>query len=520
MSKAQFNLALQCLGDEVSSFTNVEMRTKRSFLPFYRSITNIPMRRAPKWSYEPNIEELIPALMIGSWSADYVGDKEAIEALSGMCYEEYIKKLKRWIDIEDSPILNISNNYQIVSPQDMWTFLFSLITPGDFEQFDICFHKIFSAIDPTFELPEEQWPTASIMGKKLDNSSALRQGIIITLVMISESGEDVNQFSTSCLDDFSYRSVKKVLESVQSWQQWNTIALSLPMFTEASPQAVIDKLETESENEDSELWKLLIPSTDSFWGTNYYTYVLWSLEILSSYSSYSVRSIMLLAKFSEKKYEYRLSNSPIKSLYELFCLWNPQIGMCLDDRLKLLKKICEVYQDTGRNLLGKLLPSEHQISGSVYRPQWRLPDLNCDRGVAVNEYQSSVKFTLDLCIDKCTNSRDGWDIIISNIGLFYDYYSQIEECLITYMEDIEEDNAILICNILRERISYYREYDSDVDVQSHYYDKLEGLLYKIIPVTINKYKYLFGWNPPLLNPIKYNLNLNSRGIITMKGGEH
>ena len=87
---------------------------------------------------------------------------------------------------EDAPIFKVFNIYQIVSSQDMWTFLYESLTDIQLERFRACIISVFGTEDPTFELPEEHWAMASIYGKETKYSMLLREGLIISLILLSE----------------------------------------------------------------------------------------------------------------------------------------------------------------------------------------------------------------------------------------------------------------------------------------------------------------------------------------------
>ena len=49
-----------------------------------------------------------------------------------------------------------------------------------------CVIDIFSEVNKAFALPEEQWYMASVLGEKSKYSNELKQGIVISLIMLSE----------------------------------------------------------------------------------------------------------------------------------------------------------------------------------------------------------------------------------------------------------------------------------------------------------------------------------------------
>lgn len=76
-----------------------------------------------------------------------------------------------------------------------------------------------------------------------------------------------------------------------------------------------------------------------FTGRSYYTNVLWALEKLVWFDDYVIRAIELLAKINEKQFQYKLANTPINSLYSIFCVWYPQSCLSCDQRIKLIHRL-------------------------------------------------------------------------------------------------------------------------------------------------------------------------------------
>lgn len=316
--KALYHKALESLGFKATDFSKIEAETKRSFLPFYRMITTLSTRKSPRWLSEPGLQDLIPAFLIGGWNGNSEGDREAIAAISGLNYEDYICRINKWLTVEDAPIFKVFNTYQIVSIQDMWTFLYESLTEDQVKRFRECVIAVFGVTDPAFQLPEKQWAFASVYGKTSKYSGLLREGLTISLILLSEQGNRENNFNVVSAERYVYLLVQEIFHSINTWEEWNTIAPSLMALAEASPEAVLEKLEQEISNGKSEMWHLFKPAKDVLTGPSNYTHILWSLEQLVWYRSYVVRAIDLLVAINEKQFKYTLANSPINTLYEIF----------------------------------------------------------------------------------------------------------------------------------------------------------------------------------------------------------
>lgn len=501
--KAIYHKALETLGFETSDFLKIENDTKRSFLPLYRMITTIVARKKPKWISEPMVEDLIPAFLAGGWNGNVEGDREAVEKLSGCKYEEYMRRISKWLTAEDAPIFKVFNTYQIVSVQDMWTFLYDYLTEEQVKRFRECVLAVFGAENPTFELPEERWAMAAIYGKKEKYTDLLCQGLTISLILFSEQGDRENNCNITSTGHYVYSLVSEVFKSINTWQQWSTVAPLMTLLAEASPAAVLEKLEQEVINEQSEMWALFKPAKDVFWGRSYYTHILWTLEQLVWYERYVVRAIDLLVQINEKGFKYTLQNSPINTLYEIFCTWYPQCCLDCNNRIELLRKICKMYPATGNELIIKLLPTGHSTCGCIQKPRWHSFENELEEGVTKSEYSNTLQAIADIAINNAVTEAQ-WSNIIKHASFFFRACVSWIDQLMEYCKGIHELEREEITKSLRSEISRNREFcNADWAIPKELVDKMEQVLLDLLPDGCERYEYLFKQNPELLHPIPY-----------------
>ena len=498
-TKLSYQEALRSLHyyDE-SVFSEIERNTKRSFLPFYRLITNIPSRKQPGWLKNPEIKELIPMLFVGGWNDRYEGDKEIIEKISGVTYSQYLEKVDKWLKMEDAPIFKVINNFQATSIQDMWTFLFLYLTDQDFDKLKESIIKIFGEIGD--DSNKEKTYIEQIFNGKRKYSQHLLHGILISLIMINNETSKSQDF----INSFVYTIVQQLLKPIYTYQQWNNIAPYLPLLVEASPEAVLEKLDKEINEDKSGLWELFYNINTDFMSENRYTHILWTLEKLVWYENYMIKSILILAKICEKHFDYKLSNSPANSLCSIFCLWNPKGYLNAKDRCMLLENICDLYPITGWNLIDNLLPSGNQIDAGISKPHWSILSDNVPSKVTMKEYYDSINMLIDISIKKASNDSTHWNIIIKHISWYKNKWNLLKEHCIGCCKEMDDDSILSICESLRQKINSFRKYkDADWNVPEEYVVQIESLLLKILPNNINQYRYLFKWNPNILNPIPY-----------------
>ena len=101
-----------------------------------------------KWIEKENIREIIPALLLGRWNENFIGDIELIEKLSEQKYSDYIVTLNKWKNFEESPIIQIGETWRLTSPLDLWTNLSFQLTPKDFQNIQECFSLSFQNGNP------------------------------------------------------------------------------------------------------------------------------------------------------------------------------------------------------------------------------------------------------------------------------------------------------------------------------------------------------------------------------------
>ena len=505
----EFYSALKLMGFDIGEHNKIETATKRSFLPFYRMVTTVPMRKVPKWTTMPNLRELIPMMLIGGLNTNYADDKKIIEQLSGISCDEYLSDLSPWLDMEDSPVFCILNNYQVVSVSDLWNQLYRLLNGDDIEKLKNCIIEVFQVTDPALDLPEKQQLFASLLGKTMSYSHSALNGLIVSLIMLSERNNETNNMGISSTKGFVDGIIMNILNKVDTWQHWKTITSSLTLLTEASPSALLEKIEKEVSEDSSEFWSLFELPEDISWGRTYYTHVLWSLENLMWQEDYVVRAIHLLARIAEKKFEYKMVNSPYHSLYEIFCLWHPQSCLNFEERQILLSEIIMKYPHTGWRLIEMLLPHRNQICGNISRPKWQDGVYN-NISVTGKEHYDSCNYLINLVVEIIDDDTEHWAIVFKSISLFVSQLDVLNEKCSKFCMKMNEEKLLKMCELLREQIYNFRKFcNAAWSIDEQHVAKLENLLNSIEPNNIIKYKYLFKNCPHILNPEPYIESGNS-----------
>ena len=384
-------------------------------------------------------------------------------------------------------------------------FVFDKITDEYMSRFKESILSVFGYENQIIESEEEKSVFAEFLGKKSKYSSFIQNGMAISLIMLNEKNEESNNLNGTSTRDFVSSLIKEMLNNVKSRHQWSLIAPLLPTLVEAAPEQILDKIENEVRVDSSPLWYLFKPAKDSLFGKSYYTYILCTIEKLVWYEEFVISAILLLVNINEKNFEYKITNSPENSLYEIFCLWHPQSCLSLDDKIAVLKRIIVECPNTGWRLIKKLLPSNRQCCMSISKPKWHSFETSFETSVTNIEYHNAIASLFNIMLENIDNKIERLEIVIDNIEFFGEHFEKISEMCISYIQNAGTEDCLKICDNLRSKISRKRHCrDVDWSISEEYISKMEEMYNKILPNVIGKDKYLFKWRPDILHPIPYD----------------
>lgn len=183
-TRHEFCEAIEKLGYASSDAYAMGENLRCNFMALYRQICTDTLIKIPAWSQKKDVSILVPALFAGAWEGKKSGDRSIISILSEVSYDEYTALIHEYTLGESTTISLIDNTYACISIEEMWDFLWDKITENKFSLFKRCFIEVFNEKDPTYELPEENWYMANILGKSSPYSKELKEGMILSLIMM------------------------------------------------------------------------------------------------------------------------------------------------------------------------------------------------------------------------------------------------------------------------------------------------------------------------------------------------
>lgn len=504
-SRHEFCAAIETLGYDSNQAYKIGEDLRCNFPAFLRKISINPLSNTPQWSQKPEIALLIPALLAGKWEENYSGDRAILEKIAGTSYEDFITPIAAKIRNENFPIFGLDKSYACISVLEMWNILFPHLTAKHLDTFEECFNQVFSESNPKYTLSEDKWFMSHVLGKDSKYSDSLKEGMITTLIMLTEQdqAEDMHTF----LADISLRCkrmVQNVLSSVSTLNHWRSISSYLPLLTEAAPNVVLARFQNAIQNDEAEFWGLFIDPKDFLTTETFYPNILRALEITMWDSTCASLSLRILLSIAEKQCSYQLANTPLNTLYSVFCLWYPQGIFTLQQRKDLITFILQKHHDIGIQLAKKLLYSGQQTTCGIQFPTWRSVTYK-EPHISQPELKEMLNFTAETylaCVQPC---YDDWRVILDNMSVF----GSAEDLIKLYHENpiaTGTDDVILFCQTICLRISKGRKFNK---YKAEDLNLLEQFYYEILPDVPKSYAHYFsqhfyGFQPTPYQKDSYN----------------
>ncbi|SHG37844.1 hypothetical protein [Flavobacterium defluvii] len=323
------------------------------------------------WHKSENIREIIPALILGRWNIHNPGDREILEKLSKMLFDEYLAVLYRWRDFEDSPILQIGGTWRLTSPLDLWNSLSKYITRDDLTVLAECFPAVFTDPGNSGETHLIQITFSFTPPKKY--SPWARMGIVQTLILLSLYGDAINPAVLSAPEKWVDAVVGSLLLDADA-ELWRKTNRKLPLIAEASPKSFFRAVQNSLQKEEPEIMGMFRTSSSFFGESSSHTGLLWALEGLAWLPEYLFQATDILLKLAELDPGGNLSNRPARSLVDIYRPTHPQTATSLEDRMEILKAAISRNPKSGWALLRKLMPKYHDNWTANSRMRWRLFD--------------------------------------------------------------------------------------------------------------------------------------------------
>ena len=377
-----------------------------------KKLIGFPFSKA-KWIEKENLREIIPVLLLGRWNETFKGDIELIENLSGQKYSDYLSILIKWKKLEESPLLQIGETWRLTSPLDLWTTLSPKLNQQDFQSIQNCFAFAFKNGNPIIE-PKDENDFAALYNKKRRFSTWSREGLIQSLILIGQFGEELN-IPNLPNPQFWVDSIILDLLNNANGELWISVNHELPLIAEASPISFLKVTSNSLSKEQPEIMDMFKEIDGFLHSTSNHTGLLWGLEGLAWLPEYLRDASLTLLKLSRLDPGGSLSNRPLNSLSEIFKPWHYQTLTPYEQRMDILKYITEKESESGWDLLIGMLPDHHGVAHPTHKTRWRIFDKNINFRYTYEEIWNTYSYVVSLLLDQFDNSEKKFSQLIEEI---------------------------------------------------------------------------------------------------------
>ena len=391
-----FEKALAEMGIEGDRAEQLARESGRSPTILRRRLSQIDAIKKPQWAGDAEVaKSLIPMTLVGAWHAKSNADCEVVSTLADRPYKEIEEDIARPRPFDDYPIWSVGEYRGVASKIDALFALNKYMIGQNLDDFFFLAEYVLSERDPALDLPEgERW-AAGLYGKVRNHSSALREGICETLVILSVHGN--NLFQERLDVESRVSSLIRGLLTPLTLDKLISHDRDLPHYAEAAPDEFLRILEEDLRRAEPIVIGLLKPVESILFSSSSRTGLLRALECLAW--KHLGRVSLILAQLSGIVINDNWHNKPISSLYAIYRSWLPQTAASLEKRITALEMLTDRFPDIGWRVCIHQFQTIPRIAHPSYRPRWRSDASGA--GMRVTEGEERYEFTrkaLDLAL--------------------------------------------------------------------------------------------------------------------------
>lgn len=474
-----------------------------------RSVTILQRLRAhanikrPRWADEPSVVNLLPALLSGRWNENNDEDcKILCNLFDADEYSHIESKLQEFLGVDEPPLQKIGEMWTLTAPVDAFQLTAWRLTKSHLERFKESFREVFGRIDPTVEIPPNDWIYYDIKGER-SHSGWLRSGMAEALLLIAERGPNARLTCVRSPQAYVEEVVRGLPGLNDDWRILASIRDQYAWLLEAAPDPLLKGLEQLLEAKPEDVRRLFEEGEGIFGGGEMHTGLLWGLETLAWSPEYLTQIALILAKLAKIDPGGRLANRPINSLREIFLWWHPGTNAPLDVKLSALDLILENEAKLGWDLLAGLLPKGgSSVAHPTLKPRWRdfgdLPEEAYTRRGQF-DYVSGI---VDRALMYVGKNPERWSSVLDSLG---EISSEHQAKTLKLLYNITKSEASValktaLWTILRNFVHKHRSFkDADWALPGNILDQLDSILINIAPQDpVERNRWLFDeWFPDL-----------------------
>ena len=392
-----FEKALAEMGIKDDQAARLARESGRSPTILRRRLSQIDAIGKPQWSGDAAIaRSLIPMTLIGAWHAKSNADCEVVATLADRPYQEIEKSAASLLQFDDSPVWSVGEYRGVASKIDALFAINKQVIATDLTDFFFLAEYVLSESDPALELPEGKRWAAGWYGKVRDHSTALREGICETLVILSVHGNALFQDRLGINVEGRVSSLIHGLLTPFALDKLLSQDKDLPHYAEAAPDEFLKLLEEDLRQSQPAAFGLLKPVESGLFSSPTRTGLLWALECLAW--KHLGRVTTILAQLSQTVINDNWANKPISSLHATYRSWLPQTAASLEERMKALEMLMKRFPDIGWQICIDQFKAVSGVGHYSYRPRWRSDASGAGRSVTQKERYEFTRKAIDLTL--------------------------------------------------------------------------------------------------------------------------
>ena len=350
------------------------------------------------------IRETIAAALIGAWDENSPGDRNSIEAFTGMSFAQWQDKIRDvWLNC---PGLfdQKDGRWRVVDRLAFWTQEGPRVSDSLLDQLQGLAIGVLGEEDPALELAPEQRFAANVHGKSRVHSGLIRKGVAETLALLGAEGSSLSTCSFGKARAIADISVRDILAG-EKWSIWASANDILPLLAEASPDSFLQAVQDAANSTAGVFADVFRQEGPAIMGRSYVTGVLWGLESLAWKSDYLVPVCRILADLAAIDPGGNWSNRPSNSLTTILLPWLPQTSASTEKRHASANVVRKRHDAVGWELICSLLPKPNQMSLGAHKPIWqKFITVDYKDGVPQSQYWEDVLFYSDLALEMAGNN--------------------------------------------------------------------------------------------------------------------
>ncbi len=481
---------------------NLARSTGRNLLVLRRRLIGRAGAPQPAWATPSTAPHLIPALLAGQWTESMSGDREFLDKLTDKKYAELTVDYIGLLNLEDSPIRKIGDNWKLTSHEEAWELLSPYLTPDHVKRFQESAIDLLSHTSSQFDLPKDERFMAGVTGHKPSHSGILRSGVSRTLALMGCRPQQAEGADNT--EAVANQIVRNVLAKANDWRVLATLGSDLAVLAEAAPDTTLAKLGEAFDHDPNPYLELFEEEGGGIFGDCPHSGLLWALERLAWSAAHFTETALLLARLSSIDPGGQYANRPMNSLRELFLAWL-RFTLATDEvRLTTLDRLLEQSPEVGWNLLLEISPSSHSSASNHTMPEWRDWAQDAVKGPTHVECLAFFSEIISRLLQNVAEDVNRWIGLMDAIPAFppEERHEAIEQLMPLIGKIKSHPEAPGLWKKIREVLNRHRNFpDADWAMPKKELDDLAKIYDELTPSDpVTSISWLFDYWPNLPEP--------------------